>query len=106
LQSRKKIRWLKYRRSKHRNTTFRNLLGAIIPAIQSNDPKKESFLSLPIYIPLQIKNGALLRTIPIAQQQRLACGLDVNKVVLPAVGRATNSRTVLVFELFFPLFND
>jgi hypothetical protein len=29
---------------KAQDTTFRNL-GAIIPAIQSNDPKKESFLS-------------------------------------------------------------
>jgi tryptophanyl-tRNA synthetase len=61
--------------------------------------------SLPIYI-TQIKNGALLRTNTYSTAAAwLACGLDVNKVVLPAVGRATNSRTVLVFELFF-LFND
>jgi tryptophanyl-tRNA synthetase len=60
--------------------------------------------SLPIYI--LVKNGALLRTNTYSTAAAwLACGLDVNKVVLPAVGRATNSRTVLVFELFF-LFND
>jgi tryptophanyl-tRNA synthetase len=36
-----------------RNSTFRNLLGAIIPAIQlSNDPKMNHSFSLPIYIPL------------------------------------------------------
>jgi tryptophanyl-tRNA synthetase len=84
-----------------------NLLGAIIPAIQlSNDPKNESFLFIAdLHSITQIKNGALLRTNTYSTAAAwLACGLDVNKVVLPAVGRATNS-TVLVFELFF-LFND
>jgi tryptophanyl-tRNA synthetase len=53
----------------HRNSTFRNLLGAIIPAIQlSNDPKMNHSFSLPI--PLhQIKNGHYCGQTPIAQQQ-------------------------------------
>jgi hypothetical protein len=45
--------------------TFRNLLGAIIPAIQLNDPKMNHSFSLPIYIPQIRKTGQ----IPIAQQQ-------------------------------------
>jgi hypothetical protein len=50
--------------------------------------------SLPIYIPLPKERSTTATNTYSTAAAWLACGLDVNKVVLPAVGRATNSRTV------------
>jgi tryptophanyl-tRNA synthetase len=68
----------------NRNTTFRNLLGAIIPAIAlSNKPENESFLFIAdLHSITPDQNGETLRTNTYSTAAAwLVCGLDVNKVV-------------------------